>query len=151
MVYPYFWFLNPFVPNEPFLYPLKTLESHKVFWCLQGLDKGCMGMNGLTPAAVCYAVKFSFFRIASATALCIQRNIQDPIKYLWYSLVTVITYLFRSLFLFEVEEMMTSRFKGIFMQIIQQQINHRSNRANPKSFTFRAFLIFKLLRRSKFA
>ena len=29
---------NPFiiVPNAPFLYPLKTLENHKVFWCFQG-------------------------------------------------------------------------------------------------------------------
>ena len=28
--------LNPFIPNVPFLYPLKTL----VFWCFQGVEKG---------------------------------------------------------------------------------------------------------------
>ena len=28
-------FLNPFVPNAPFLYPLKT--------CFQGVEKGCIG------------------------------------------------------------------------------------------------------------
>ena len=33
---------NPFVPNAPFLYPLKTLENRKVFWCFQGVEKGCM-------------------------------------------------------------------------------------------------------------
>ena len=34
--------LNPFVPNAPFLYPLKTLEILKVF-CFQGIEKGCIG------------------------------------------------------------------------------------------------------------
>ena len=29
--------INPFVPNAPFLYPLKKLENRKVFWCFQGL------------------------------------------------------------------------------------------------------------------
>ena len=33
--------LNPFVPNTPFLYPLKT-ENLKVFWCFQGVEKGCI-------------------------------------------------------------------------------------------------------------
>ena len=35
--------VNPFVPNAPFLYPLKTSENRKVFWCFQGVDKGCIG------------------------------------------------------------------------------------------------------------
>ena len=39
--------LNPFVPNAPFLYPLKTSESHKVFWCFQGVEKGCIGKEGV--------------------------------------------------------------------------------------------------------
>ena len=39
--------LNPFIPNVPFPYPLKTSENRKVFWCLQGVDKGCIGTNGL--------------------------------------------------------------------------------------------------------
>ena len=34
--------LNPFVPNAPFLYPLKT-EIRKVFWCFHGVEKGCIG------------------------------------------------------------------------------------------------------------
>ena len=33
--------VNPFVPNAPFLYPLKTSENF--FWCFQGVDKGCIG------------------------------------------------------------------------------------------------------------
>ena len=35
--------INPFVPNAPFLYPLKTSENPTVFWCFQGLEKGCIG------------------------------------------------------------------------------------------------------------
>ena len=35
--------LNPFVPNACFLYPLKTLGNRKVFWCFQGVEKGCNG------------------------------------------------------------------------------------------------------------
>ena len=35
--------INPFVPNAPFLYHLKTLEKRKVFWCFLGVEKGCIG------------------------------------------------------------------------------------------------------------
>ena len=34
---------NPFVPNLPFLYPLKTSEYLTVFWCFQGVEKRCTG------------------------------------------------------------------------------------------------------------
>ena len=34
--------INPFVHNAPFLYLLKT-ENRKVFWCFQGVEKGCIG------------------------------------------------------------------------------------------------------------
>ena len=39
----YLSLINPFIPNAPFLYPLKTSENRKVFWCFQGMEKGCMG------------------------------------------------------------------------------------------------------------
>ena len=32
---------DPFVPNAPFLYPLKTSENLTVF-CFQGVEKGCI-------------------------------------------------------------------------------------------------------------
>ena len=32
-----------FVPNEPFLYPLKTFKNLMVFWCFKGVEKGCIG------------------------------------------------------------------------------------------------------------
>ena len=35
--------LNPFTSNAPFLYPLKTSENRKVFWCFQRVEKGCIG------------------------------------------------------------------------------------------------------------
>ena len=34
--------INPFFPNSPFLYPLKTSENRKVFY-FQGLEKECTG------------------------------------------------------------------------------------------------------------
>ena len=39
MTYPF----NPFVAKAPFLYHLKTSENRKVFWYLQGIEKGCIG------------------------------------------------------------------------------------------------------------
>ena len=35
--------INPFVSNAPFLYPLKTSRNVTVFWCCQGVEKGCIG------------------------------------------------------------------------------------------------------------
>ena len=35
--------INPFAPSAPFLYPLKTSEHLTVFWCFQGVEKGCIG------------------------------------------------------------------------------------------------------------
>ena len=36
-------YLNPFVPNAPFLYPLKTSEDFMIFWCFQRVEKRCIG------------------------------------------------------------------------------------------------------------
>ena len=36
------WF-NPFIPNAPSLYPLKTSENRKVFLCFQEVDKRYIG------------------------------------------------------------------------------------------------------------
>ena len=36
-------YFNPFVSNASFLYPLKTSENSKVFWCFQGVERGCIG------------------------------------------------------------------------------------------------------------
>ena len=33
---------NPFVPDAPFLYSLKTSKNLTVFWCFQGVEKGCI-------------------------------------------------------------------------------------------------------------
>ena len=35
--------INPFVPNAPFLYPLKTSANLADFGCFQGVEKGCIG------------------------------------------------------------------------------------------------------------
>ena len=36
-------YINPFVPNAAFLYPLKTSENLTIFWCFQVVVKGCIG------------------------------------------------------------------------------------------------------------
>ena len=38
---------NPLVPNEPFLYPLKTSENLTVFWYFHGVEKSSLETNGL--------------------------------------------------------------------------------------------------------
>ena len=35
--------INPFVPNAPFLYPLKISDNLTVFWCFQGVQKEYIG------------------------------------------------------------------------------------------------------------
>ena len=35
-------YINPFFPNAPFLYLQKTSENFTVFWCFQGVEKGCI-------------------------------------------------------------------------------------------------------------
>ena len=37
--------VSPFVPNAPFLDPLKTLKNHTVFSCFQVVEKGCIENN----------------------------------------------------------------------------------------------------------
>ena len=36
-------YINSLVPNSPFLYPLKHRKTLTVFWCFQGIEKGCIG------------------------------------------------------------------------------------------------------------
>ena len=38
-----YYTVNPFVPNAPFLNPLKTSEHLMVFRYFQGVEKGCIG------------------------------------------------------------------------------------------------------------
>ena len=44
--------INPFIPKTTFLYPFKTSENRKVFWCFQGQRKGALGTNGLSTLEV---------------------------------------------------------------------------------------------------
>ena len=47
-----FIFFNQFVPNASFLYPLKTSENLKVFWCFRGVEKDCIGNEWVNEAAI---------------------------------------------------------------------------------------------------
>ena len=51
--------VNLFVPNAPFLYPLKTSKNFTVFWCFQGLEKGCIG-NEWVKRKFSYISKITF-------------------------------------------------------------------------------------------
>ena len=53
-------FFDPFVPNAPFLYPLKTLENRKVFCCFQGVEKGCIGNEWVNQKALAKQNVLSF-------------------------------------------------------------------------------------------
>ena len=45
--------VNPFVPNAPFLYLLRTSENVTVFWCFQGVEKGCIGIEWIKKKWFC--------------------------------------------------------------------------------------------------
>ena len=34
--------ISPFIPNAPFLYPPKTSENSKAFWCFRRLEEWCI-------------------------------------------------------------------------------------------------------------
>ena len=55
---------NPLAPNLPFLYPLKISEIITVFWCFQGVEKGCIGkelVNTQNFLDVTSQLAFTFF------------------------------------------------------------------------------------------
>ena len=70
-------FLNPFVPNATFFYPLKTSENLTVFWCFQGVEKGCIGNKWVT-VNVTFSVLTLFspwyFNLVFAFSFCIFLN-----------------------------------------------------------------------------
>ena len=39
--------INSFVPNSPFIYPLKTSQNLTIFWCFQEVEKGWIGNEWL--------------------------------------------------------------------------------------------------------
>ena len=45
--------LLSFVPNAPFLYPLKTSENRKAFWYFQEVEKGCIENEWVNSFVVC--------------------------------------------------------------------------------------------------
>ena len=47
-------YVKAFVPNAPFLHPLKTSENLTVFWYFQGEKKGALGTNGQIKALLEY-------------------------------------------------------------------------------------------------
>ena len=53
--------LNSFVPNVPFLYPMKTSEKHKVFWFFQGVEKGCIGNEWVNASGVSHTTVLWYY------------------------------------------------------------------------------------------
>ena len=67
--------INPFVPNAPFLYPLKTSENLSVFWCFQGVEKGCLGNEWVKP--------YLFWTVVPNRLLYLLHHILVKSNYVW--------------------------------------------------------------------
>ena len=93
MIRSYFWIsgllrknmINPFVPDATFVYPLKTPE--KVFWCFQGVEKGCIGNEWINH-------DFVIFNVVNHK----QANIKNLEKYETLKMFTTFTEKHRVLF-----------------------------------------------------
>ena len=46
--------MNPFVPNAPCPYPLKTSKNRQVFSCFQGVEKDCIGSEWVNQNFLCF-------------------------------------------------------------------------------------------------
>ena len=68
--------INIFVPNAPFLYPLKTSENRKVFWCFQGLEKGCIGNKWVNPTGI-YFFKVYYRNTETKYEICLKLTTKD--------------------------------------------------------------------------
>ena len=51
---------NPYIPNVPFLNPLKKSKNLKVFWCFQEVEKGCIGNKWVKMAQNIFSVRCNF-------------------------------------------------------------------------------------------
>ena len=47
--------IKSYFPNVPFLYPLKTLENHTVFY-FQGVQKGCIGNKSVKVTLILFRI-----------------------------------------------------------------------------------------------
>ena len=85
-----FYFINslfsPFVPNAPFLYPLKTSENLAVFWCFQGVEKGCIG-NEWVKRKLMYKSKQVSIKISKISKFSFTFKLNEkkkvPLKMIW--------------------------------------------------------------------
>ena len=63
--------VNLFIPNASFLYPMKTWKNRKIFWCLQGVEKWCIGNQWVN-------VNIRFFHAEAASKRCSAKKV--PLK-----------------------------------------------------------------------
>ena len=77
------WSLNPFVPNAPFLYPLKTSENLMVFLCFHGVENRCIGnvwVNINNKPWKFHVHNFFIFKVIEPYRVCVQ--IEKTLKWL---------------------------------------------------------------------
>ena len=57
--------LNHSFPMQPFSTPLKTSENLRVFWCFQGVEKGCIGNDWVKykKRSHLFSAIFSYFSV----------------------------------------------------------------------------------------
>ena len=77
---------SPFVPNAPFLYPLKTSENLAVFWCFQGVEKGCI-VNEWVKRKLMYKSKQVSIKISKISKFSFTFKLNEkkkvPLKMIW--------------------------------------------------------------------
>ena len=56
-------FINSFVSNAPFLYPLETSENFSVFRCFQGVERGYIGNKWVKKETVALVFSSEFCKI----------------------------------------------------------------------------------------
>ena len=94
---------NPFVPSAPFLYPLKSLGNVKVFWCFQGVEKGCIGNKWVKITTFCkknWTINFQNLCMCTVDVLILAHSrssivighINKPVQKIWhYFYICIIT------------------------------------------------------------
>ena len=82
---------HPFVPNAPFLHPLKTSENVKSFWYFQRVKKECIGNKWVKESNATM-----FIDVDNIVTVCVDLYIQRNFQFLL--LVTIATWSEISLF-----------------------------------------------------
>ena len=136
-------YINPFVPNTIFLYPLKTSEDRKVFWCFQRVEKGCIenkwvNWSDISVFGSCGTAQKMKFSIKDFFSKCdqIRRKLQIWSYLLKKSLMKILFFLlcgynslgekcpnrefFQKLWIWTIFHLISTRWNTVFSKIVKR-------------------------------